>query len=167
MLEMKHITKRFPGIVALNDVSLSLKRGEVHALVGENGAGKSTLMKILSGVYQADEGELLVDGAAIHPTRTRESEKLGINIIFQEFSLVPDLNASENIFLGREIRTKLARSTAARCVAWPRGSRPARHAFPARPPVADLTVPSSSRWKSSRQPSSSAISWCSTSRRRR
>ncbi len=107
MLEMKHITKRFPGIVALNDVSLSLKRGEVHALVGENGAGKSTLMKILSGVYQADEGELLIDGAAVHPTRTRESEKLGINIIFQEFSLVPDLNAFENIFLGREIRTKL------------------------------------------------------------
>jgi ribose transport system ATP-binding protein len=106
MLEMKNITKRFPGIVALNDVSLSLKRGEVHALVGENGAGKSTLMKVLSGVYQADEGELLVDGKAIHPTRTRESESLGINIIFQEFSLVPDLNAYENIFLGRELRTR-------------------------------------------------------------
>lgn len=141
MLEMKHITKRFPGIVALNDVSLSLKRGEVHALVGENGAGKSTLMKILSGVYQADEGELLIDGAAVHPTRTRESEKLGINIIFQEFSLVPDLNAFENIFLGREIRTKLGtldRRTMRR-MAREALDRLDMH-FPLDCPVAELTV---------------------------
>ena len=141
MLEMKNILKRFPGIVALSDVSLSLKRGEVHALVGENGAGKSTLMKILSGVYQADGGELLIDGKPVHPTRTRESESLGINIIFQEFSLVPDLNAYENIFLGREIRTKFG-TLDGRTM-----RRMAREAldkldmyFPLDRPVAELTV---------------------------
>ncbi len=107
MLEMKHITKRFPGVVALNDISLSLKSGEVHALVGENGAGKSTLMKVLNGVYQADEGQVFIDGKPVRPRNTREAQQLGISIIFQEFSLVPYLNAYENIFLGRELRTRL------------------------------------------------------------
>ncbi|MDR3515308.1 MAG: sugar ABC transporter ATP-binding protein [Azospirillaceae bacterium] len=107
MLEMKHITKRFPGVLALSDISLTLERGRVHAVVGENGAGKSTLMKVLSGVYKADDGEILIDSKPVQPTNTRESQKLGINIIFQEFSLVPYLNAYENIFLGREIRSPL------------------------------------------------------------
>ncbi|MDR3483451.1 MAG: sugar ABC transporter ATP-binding protein [Bradyrhizobium sp.] len=107
MLEMKHITKRFPGVVALDNISLTLERGEVHALVGENGAGKSTLMKVLSGVYIANEGEMLIDSKPVKPTNARESQKLGINIIFQEFSLIPYLNGWENIFLGRELRTRL------------------------------------------------------------
>lgn len=141
MLEMRHITKRFPGIVALSDVSLSLERGQVHALVGENGAGKSTLMKVLSGVIGADEGELLIDGKAVHPTRTHESEALGINIIFQEFSLVPDLNAYENIFLGREIRTRfgtLDRRTMRRMAR--EGLEKLDMRFPLDAPVANLTV---------------------------
>jgi ribose transport system ATP-binding protein len=107
MLEMKHITKRFPGVVALSDISLALNSGEVHALVGENGAGKSTLMKVLNGVYQADEGQIFIDEKPVRPRNTREAQHLGISIIFQEFSLVPYLNAYENIFLGRELLTRL------------------------------------------------------------
>ena len=104
MLEMRNITKRFPGVIALNDVSMSLNSGEVHAIVGENGAGKSTLMKILSGVYTPSAGQIFVEGKPVKPQGTKDSQKLGINIIFQEFSLIPYLNAVDNIFLGREIR---------------------------------------------------------------
>ncbi|MDP8079278.1 sugar ABC transporter ATP-binding protein [Phocoenobacter skyensis] len=103
MLEMKNITKCFPGVTALSNVSLTLKPGEIHAIVGENGAGKSTLMKVLNGVYKASEGNILIDGKIVTPQGTRDAQKLGINIIFQEFSLIPYLNAVENIFLGREM----------------------------------------------------------------
>ncbi|MDR2113068.1 MAG: sugar ABC transporter ATP-binding protein [Candidatus Accumulibacter sp.] len=141
MLEMKHITKRFPGVVALSDISLSLGNGEVHALVGENGAGKSTLMKVLNGVYQADEGQIFIDGKPERPRNTREAQRLGISIIFQEFSLVPYLNAYENIFLGRELLTGLGtvRYSAMRGKA--RAALEAMNVLlPLDKPVAELTV---------------------------
>jgi ribose transport system ATP-binding protein len=101
---MTGITKKFPGTLALDKVDFDLKAGEVHVLLGENGAGKSTLMKILSGAYVRDGGEISIDGAPVRlgtPASARES---GIGIIYQELSQVPQLTAAENIFLGREPR---------------------------------------------------------------
>ena len=106
LLEMKTITKAFPGVRALDGVSFDLNEGEIHALVGENGAGKSTLIKILAGVYPYPEygGEIVLDGSERRFTNVRESEHAGIAIIFQELSLVKELTVAENIFLGREPR---------------------------------------------------------------
>ena len=100
-LQMSGITKRFPGVLALDNVSLRVKEGEVHALLGENGAGKSTLMKILSGAYVKDEGEIKVFSETTEIGSPQASEKLGIGIIYQELNLVPTLTVAENIFLGR------------------------------------------------------------------
>lgn len=102
ILEMKHIHKTFPGVVALDDVHLELRKGEVHMLLGENGAGKSTLMKILSGAYQKTEGQVFLEGDEIEIKNPRHAQDLGISIIYQEFNLIPHLSAGENIFLGRE-----------------------------------------------------------------
>ena len=106
LLQMKQITKVFPGVKALDGVSFDLNPGEIHALVGENGAGKSTLMKILAGVYPHPEygGEIVIEGAERNFANVRESEHAGIAIIFQEMSLVKELAVAENIFLGREPR---------------------------------------------------------------
>lgn len=101
-LQMSHITKRFPGVLALSNVSFSLRRGEVHALLGENGAGKSTLMKILSGVYQPDEGEIIFEGKSVSFSNPLSAQNAGITIIHQEFNLFPELTVEENIFIGRE-----------------------------------------------------------------
>ena len=101
-LQMNNITKRFPGVLALSNVSFNLRRGEVHALLGENGAGKSTLMKILSGVYRPDEGEIIFENKTVHFSSPLEAQNLGITIIHQEFNLFPDLTVEENIFIGRE-----------------------------------------------------------------
>jgi putative multiple sugar transport system ATP-binding protein len=108
ILEMRGITKTFPGVKALNDVSFKVRQGEIHALVGENGAGKSTLMKVLSGVYPAGtfDGEILFDGEARRFGKISDSEHLGIIIIHQELALVPLLSIAENIFLGNEIAEK-------------------------------------------------------------
>ncbi|MBN2322811.1 MAG: xylose ABC transporter ATP-binding protein [Spirochaetes bacterium] len=102
ILEMRNITKRFPGVIALNDVNLNVKRGEIHALCGENGAGKSTLMKILSGVYPhgSYEGEIVINGEEQRFGGIRESEKAGVSIIYQELELIKELDVGENIFLG-------------------------------------------------------------------
>ncbi|WP_222267778.1 multiple monosaccharide ABC transporter ATP-binding protein [Modestobacter marinus] len=106
ILEMRSITKTFPGVKALSEVSLAVHRGEVHAICGENGAGKSTLMKVLSGVYPAGsyEGEILYGGQVCKFSGIRDSEHAGIVIIHQELALVPYLSIAENIFLGNERR---------------------------------------------------------------
>lgn len=107
LLSLRHISKSFPGVKALQDVSLEVHAGEVHALLGENGAGKSTLMKILCGIYRPDEGEILIDGETRHFHGYQDALEAGVGIIFQEFSLIPDLDAVDNIFLGRERRNRL------------------------------------------------------------
>ncbi|GAA4741076.1 sugar ABC transporter ATP-binding protein [Modestobacter marinus] len=106
ILEMRSITKTFPGVKALEDVSLTVRRGEVHAICGENGAGKSTLMKVLSGVYPAGsyDGEIVFEGEVSRFSGIRDSEHAGIAIIHQELALVPYLSIAENIFLGNERR---------------------------------------------------------------
>src|SRR5216110_968171 len=106
LLEMKSITKSFPGVKALDGVSFDLNQGEIHALVGENGAGKSTLIKILAGVYPHPEygGQIILEGSERRFANVRDSEKAGIAVIFQELSLVKELSVAENIFLGREPR---------------------------------------------------------------
>ncbi|MDQ3466702.1 MAG: sugar ABC transporter ATP-binding protein, partial [Chloroflexota bacterium] len=96
------ITKSFPGVRALQDVSLEVRRGEIHALVGENGAGKSTLMKILYGVYQPDAGTILLDGEATTIPSPHAAQQLGISMVHQELNLIPALDVARNVFLGRE-----------------------------------------------------------------
>jgi putative multiple sugar transport system ATP-binding protein len=105
ILEMRHITKTFPGVRALNDVNFEVRRGEIHCLVGENGAGKSTLMKVLSGVYPHSEfeGEIILNGKKVEFKNIHDSEDAGIGIIYQELALVPDMTVYENIMLGHEI----------------------------------------------------------------
>jgi ribose transport system ATP-binding protein len=104
LLEMRGITKRFPGVTALDSVDFELERGEVHVILGENGAGKSTLIKMLSGAYQPDEGEILLDGERVGISSATVAQGLGISTIYQEFNLVPQLTVAENIFLGRQPR---------------------------------------------------------------
>ena len=107
LVELVSIHKGFPGVRALHDVSFELLAGEVHALMGENGAGKSTLMKILSGVYSRDAGEIRLDGKPVEIDSPREAQKLGIAMIHQELALMRDLTAAQNIFIGREPRRGL------------------------------------------------------------
>jgi len=105
LLEMRNITKEFPGVKALDNVSFRVKEGEIHCLVGENGAGKSTLMKVVSGVYPHGtySGEILINNAEQRYSRIHDSEKAGIAVIYQELALVPEMSIYENIFLGNEI----------------------------------------------------------------
>ncbi len=102
LLVLKGISKQFPGVKALSDVCFSIRRGDVHGIIGENGAGKSTLIKILSGAQQKDEGQILFDGQEAHIRNSHDAKSLGIGTIYQEMSLVPTLNAVDNIFLGEE-----------------------------------------------------------------
>ncbi len=106
ILEMSHITKEFPGVKALDDVTFKVEEGEIHFLVGENGAGKSTLMKVLSGVYPHGtyEGDIIIGGRIQKYNSIRDSERAGLAIIYQELALVPDLSVYENIYLGNEQR---------------------------------------------------------------
>ena len=106
-LRMRGIRKAFPGVVALDGVELEVKRGEVHVLLGENGAGKSTLMKVLSGAHRKDAGEVELAGVPVEIESPRHAQALGVSIIYQEPNLVPQLSAADNIFLGRERRTRL------------------------------------------------------------
>lgn len=99
---MNNITKKFPGVVALNDVNFSAKLGEIHSIIGQNGAGKSTLMKILAGDYLPTQGETRINDKPVTINNQRDSRDLGISIVYQELSLLPNLSVSENIFLGRE-----------------------------------------------------------------
>lgn len=107
LLEMKNICKVFPGVVALNQVSFSLRAGEVHVLLGENGAGKSTLIKILAGAYTKTAGEILIHGQSVSIEQPTDASKYGISVIYQEFNLNPYMPIYENIFLGKEPLTKL------------------------------------------------------------
>src|SRR5205809_1295148 len=100
LLSFRSITKRFPGVLALDGVSFEIERGSCHALVGENGAGKSTLGKILAGVYVADEGEILLDGQTIHTPNPLAARKLGIAMVHQELAFCPNLTVAENLCLG-------------------------------------------------------------------
>ena len=106
ILEVENVSKRFPGVQALDRVSFTLRKGEVHALVGENGAGKSTLMKILSGVHQADEGTIRYKGELVNFRNVSQSHDAGISIIYQELNLIPHLSVAANIFIGREPLTR-------------------------------------------------------------
>ncbi|MGI6687133.1 MAG: sugar ABC transporter ATP-binding protein [Christensenellales bacterium] len=102
-LRMHSITKRFPGVLALDNVSLSVRQGEVHALLGENGAGKSTLMKILSGAYHKDDGSIFIDSQEVDIRSSSDAQNLGISIIYQELNLIEQLTVAENIFMGSPI----------------------------------------------------------------
>ena len=105
LLEVEGVRKEFPGVVALDDMHLTLRKGEVLALVGENGAGKSTLMKLLSGIYALDSGSFRLLGEPFVPTSPRHAQESGISIIHQEFNLMPHLTVAQNILIGREPRT--------------------------------------------------------------
>ncbi|MFJ3999527.1 sugar ABC transporter ATP-binding protein [Streptomyces parvus] len=106
VLEARSVSKRFPGVVALDDVSFALRAGEVHALVGENGAGKSTLIKVLTGVYRSDGGDVRVSGEPVRFARPFEAQQAGISTIYQEVNLVPLMSVARNIFLGREPKNR-------------------------------------------------------------
>ena len=107
LLELRGICKSFPGVKVLDDVSFAVWPGEVHMLLGENGAGKSSLMKVLCGAYRADSGEFLHHGEKVAITSSADARRLGIAVIFQEFSLVPYLDIAQNIFLGREPKGRI------------------------------------------------------------
>jgi rhamnose transport system ATP-binding protein len=109
ILELKHITKTFPGVRALDDVHFNLKDGEIHALMGENGAGKSTLIKVITGVYQADAGEIVFDGKPVEIRSPLDSQRIGIAAIYQHVTCYPDLSVTENIFIGHETYNALTR----------------------------------------------------------
>src|SRR6516162_11049856 len=104
VLEVRGISKSFPGVRALKNVNLRIWPGEVHALMGENGAGKSTLMKILAGAYHADSGEILLDEKAVQFRTPYDARSAGIGIIYQELTVAPNLTVSGNVFLGSELR---------------------------------------------------------------
>ncbi len=107
IIELKNITKRFPGVVALNNMSIQVKPGEVHGLIGENGAGKSTLIKVLTGVHRPDEGEIWVDGKQHVFTTPNEAREAGIACVYQELNIVKLLSITDNIFIGRGIQNTL------------------------------------------------------------
>ena len=109
LIEMRNITKTFPGVVALDNAQLTLRKGEIHALMGENGAGKSTIIKCLTGVYERDSGEVHMEGVPgnIYNHSTMDAQKIGIATVYQEVNLCPNLSVAENLFIGREPKTKL------------------------------------------------------------
>src|ERR671910_1048940 len=107
VLEMVHVSKQFGATLSLDDVSLELRRGEIHALLGENGAGKSTLIKIMTGVQRQDSGEIFVDGAPVRVSSAQDAQRLGVAAIYQEPMIFPDLSVAENIFIGHRDRGKI------------------------------------------------------------
>ena len=104
VLTMRNISKNFPGVKALQNVDFTLRKGEIHALMGENGAGKSTLIKVLTGVEEFESGEIMIDGSshAIINKSPQEAQKNGISTVYQEVNLCPNLSVAENLFIGRE-----------------------------------------------------------------
>jgi ribose transport system ATP-binding protein len=112
LLQLINIHKSFPGVKALSGVNLTVRAGQVMALIGENGAGKSTLMKVLTGIYQKDEGEIIYLGNKVNFYGPKSSQEAGIGIVHQELNLIPQLSIAENIFLGREFTNKFG------CIDW-------------------------------------------------
>jgi len=110
ILELEHIVKSFPGVIALQDVSFNLRRGEIHALMGENGAGKSTFIKVITGVHKPDSGKIILENKEIEFSSTRDSQKAGIACIYQHSTAYPDLSVTENMFLGHEITSGALKS---------------------------------------------------------
>ena len=106
VLKMEHVSKIFPGVRALNDVHLEVKKGEIHALIGENGAGKSTLIKVLSGLYRPETGEIYIDGERVEIHDVQMARRYGIAVIHQELSLAENMSVAENIFMGRFLKKK-------------------------------------------------------------
>ena len=102
LLEMRGIVKAFRGVQALDDVQLTVRRGSIHALMGENGAGKSTLIKALAGIHAPDAGSIRIEGNVVRPQSPRDAEAHGISTVFQEINLIPTLSVSDNILLGRQ-----------------------------------------------------------------
>ena len=153
LFELRGISKEFPGVKALDDVSFEIRAGEVHMLVGENGAGKSTLMKILCGAYRPDAGGSFFnngDPVTIHASSA--ARKLGIAVIFQEFTLVPYLDVAQNIFLGREFAGALPGHHRPRAACYAEAKRAARHArlrHRSAHPGASASASPSSRWSRS------------------
>ncbi|MEF9894962.1 MAG: sugar ABC transporter ATP-binding protein [Clostridia bacterium] len=107
VVELKHITKKFPGVIAMRDMHIQIKPGEIHGLIGENGAGKSTLIKVLTGVYIPEEGEILVDGKKVSFANPVQARDQGIACVYQELNIVPMLSVVDNVFMGRKIKNKL------------------------------------------------------------
>lgn len=107
VLELKHVTKKFPGVVALDDVSLEIRKGEIHTLMGENGAGKSTLIKIITGAHQPTSGEFWFEGKKVENHSPFQARQMGIGVIYQELNLIPQLTVAENIFYGKELKKGL------------------------------------------------------------
>jgi len=101
VLEMQGISKAFPGVRALQNVGFALRRGEIHALMGENGAGKSTLIKVMTGVYEKDAGRIAIEGRPIHFRSPQDAQNIGIGTVYQEITLCPNLTVAENMFIGR------------------------------------------------------------------
>ena len=110
-LQLVGITKRYPAVVANNKVSLTVRAGEIHAVLGENGAGKSTLMKIIYGSVKPDEGHMLVDGKPVQVRNPQEARQLGISMVFQHFSLFDTLTVAENVWLGQDKKLSLTEVT--------------------------------------------------------
>lgn len=135
ILRMEGIVKRFPGVRALNGVDFHVAAGEVHALMGENGAGKSTLIKILTGAYHRDGGEVHWQGRQVRFDTPQEAQAAGISTIYQEVNLVPYLSVSENIFLGREPKNRLG------LLRWSEMHREARELLAGFGIEVDVTVP--------------------------
>jgi len=136
ILELRNVSKRFPGVQALSGVTFGVRPGEIHALVGENGAGKTTLIKIASGVYSPDEGEILLNGQPIRLASPRDAQGLGIATVHQEASLYPDLSVLENIFMGRQpTRGRLG------LIDWKRMRREAERIFRSMGVELDLDAP--------------------------
>lgn len=102
LLKVSHLTKKFPGVVAVDDVSFDVRRGEVHVLIGENGAGKSTMVKMIAGIYKSDGGSFILDGEPYDPQNVVDAQQHGDSMVHQELSMMPNRTVAQNIYSGRE-----------------------------------------------------------------
>ena len=151
-LEARHLTKRFPSVIANDDVSIQLRQGEILGLLGENGAGKSTLVKMLFGLYHPDEGEILIKGEQVRLRNPGDAITRGVGMVHQHFQLVPVFTVAENIMLGAETHKGPFLDAAAASAAHPRALRPVRAGGRSRRPSSrtSLSGPSSASRSSRR-----------------